>query len=127
MDARELKFLDESFNTATSFFTLMYIKGSDHEKVLSEIFRILKPGGTFLIWDAIISKKSDSVQDRVLVPLTIKLPQEEVETGYGVRMPDEDHNLAYYVRLAEAAGFSILNKKSRDRTIFIKAQKPDSK
>jgi ubiquinone/menaquinone biosynthesis C-methylase UbiE len=127
MDARELKFLDESFNTATSFFTLMYIKGSDHEKVLSEIFRVLRPGGTFLIWEAMISKKSDSMQDRVLVPLTIHLPQGKVETGYGVRMPGENHDLAYYVRLAEAVGFSISHKESRDRTLFIKAQKPDSK
>jgi ubiquinone/menaquinone biosynthesis C-methylase UbiE len=127
MDARELKFLDASFNTATSFFTLMYIKGGDHEKVLSEIFRILSPGGKFLLWDAIISKKSDSDKDRVLVPLTIQLPQGKVETGYGVRMPGEDHDLDYYVKLLETADFRILQRKSQDRTLFIEAQKPDSK
>ena len=33
MDARDLKFLDKTFNTVTCFFTLMYIDGKDHEKV----------------------------------------------------------------------------------------------
>ena len=127
MDARELKFLDETFNTATSFFTLMYIKGSDHAKVFDEVFRVLKPGGKFLIWEAIISKKSDSVQDRVLVPLTINLPQGKIETGYGVRMPPEDHDLDYYLNMAEAAGFNILNKYTRERTVYIEVQKPISK
>ena len=30
MDATDLQFLDGAFSAATSFFTLMYIKGSDH-------------------------------------------------------------------------------------------------
>jgi ubiquinone/menaquinone biosynthesis C-methylase UbiE len=127
MDARELRFLDETFNTATSFFTLMYIKGGDHVKVMGEVFRVLKPGGKFLVWDAIISKKTDSVQDRVLVPLTISLPGGKVETGYGVRMPKEDHDLDYYVKLAEATGFNVLVKKTKDRTFYIELQKPISK
>jgi ubiquinone/menaquinone biosynthesis C-methylase UbiE len=97
MDARDLKFLDKTFNTVTSFFTLMYINGNDHEKVFGEMFRVLKPGGKLLLWGAIIPKQTNSNQNRVLVPLTIKLPQQEVRTGYGVRLPQEDHDLAYYV------------------------------
>jgi SAM-dependent methyltransferase len=127
MDARDLKFLDRTFNTVTSFFTLMYIKGSDHEKIFHEVFRVLKPGGKFLIWDAIISKQADSIQDRVLVPLTIELPHGKVETGYGVRLPQEDHDLNYYIKLAEGTGFNIILKNSRDRTFYIEAQKLKSK
>lgn len=48
MDASDLQFLDQSFDTATSFFTLMYIKGSDHEDVFREIHRGLRPGGEVL-------------------------------------------------------------------------------
>ena len=47
MDATDLKFIDNSFNTATSFFTLIYIPDSDHEKVFSEVYRVLAPGGVF--------------------------------------------------------------------------------
>ena len=53
MDARELQFLDSSFETVTAFFTLMYISESDHEKVFSEVHRILAPGGKFLIWEGL--------------------------------------------------------------------------
>ncbi len=124
MDARDLKFLDKTFNTVTSFFTLMYINGNDHEKVFREMFRVLKPGGKLFLWGAIIPKQTDSNQDRVIVPLTIKLPQKEVRTGYGVRMPQEDHDLAYYIKMSEKVGFKVAFKESKNRVFHIIAQKP---
>ena len=63
MDARDLQFLDGSFSTATSFFTLMYIKAPDHEKVFNEVFRVLAPGGVFLIWDVIFPQRPDANKD----------------------------------------------------------------
>jgi hypothetical protein len=39
MDARDLKFLDDDFTTATVFFTFMYIAAADHEQVFKELFR----------------------------------------------------------------------------------------
>ena len=50
MDARELKFTDASFSTATVFFTFMYIAPADHEKVFRELYRVLRPGGTAFVW-----------------------------------------------------------------------------
>jgi len=125
MDARDLQFLDQTFNTVTSFFTLMYIDGNDHEKVFNEIFRVLKPGGRLLIWDAIIPKYTDSLHDRVLVPLRIKLPQGEVETGYGAHLPREDHDLTYYVTLSEKTGFKIVLKELKNTIFHMVVQKPE--
>ena len=51
MDANELLFLEDSFQVVTSFFTLMNIKASQHEKVFSEVYRVLRSGGQFLVWD----------------------------------------------------------------------------
>jgi len=126
MDARDLQFLDNTFNTATAFFTLLYIHGDDHEKVFQEVYRVLKPNGKFLIWDANIPNLKDTDKDRVLVTMTIKLPDQDVETGYGVRLPNIDHDLSYYIKIAEKAGFKVVAKETKDKTFFLELQKTDS-
>jgi ubiquinone/menaquinone biosynthesis C-methylase UbiE len=52
-DATELPFADQSFAAAVCQFGLMFVP--DKARVMSETYRILKPGGTFLfnVWDAI--------------------------------------------------------------------------
>ena len=124
MDARELQFLDGTFSVATSFFTLMYIKGPDHERVFSEVFRVLIPGGLFLIWDAVLPQRLDADKDIAVFPLLVKLPNEEIATGYGVSWPEEEQDLSYYVKLAEDAGFHVVAQRENDRVLFLQLQKP---
>jgi ubiquinone/menaquinone biosynthesis C-methylase UbiE len=124
MDARELGFLDGTFQTATCFFTLMYIDGSDHEKVFREVHRVLAPGGRFLVWDVVLPAEHDEGKEIAVFPLRIRLPDKEVETGYGTHWPERDQNLAHYVRIAEAAGFEVKQSQEKGRWLSLKLVKP---
>ena len=88
MDVTDMQFMDDSFASAASFFTLMYIPGELKQKTFAEIFRVLKPGGIFYLWDLLfpaheISKESMLTQGRdiLVIPLTITTPKSVIETG----------------------------------------------
>ena len=124
MDARDLKFVDGTFEVAASFFTLMYIDGSDHSKVFDEVFRVLLPGGRFLVWDVVLEPPADDGKTVVVVPLTVQIPGKEIQTGYGVAFPDRTQDLAYYKRLALARGFELVAEHAEGRWFHIAFQKP---
>jgi len=123
MDGRDLKFLDSSFPTATVFFTFMYISPSDHEKVFSEIFRVLEPGGRLLVWDAIFPEQKEEKQERAVFMLKITLPDKVINTGYGVRYPENEQGILYYKELAKKAGFEILSEREDDNWFFLEFKK----
>ncbi|MHA2249897.1 MAG: class I SAM-dependent methyltransferase [Candidatus Kariarchaeaceae archaeon] len=108
MDAKELKFIDSSFEVATCFFTLMYIEQMDHKTVLKEIFRVLKPGGKLFIWDIVLPEPpTDGLEKEFYaVKLHIKLPNNEIETGFGTKW-DHTQDIDYFKRIAWNVGFQI--------------------
>jgi len=124
MDATDLKFLDSTFNATTSFFTLMYIKDPDHAKVFNEVFRVLAPGGLFMIWDAVFTERVDKEKDMAVFPLLIQLPDKEIETGYGVVWPEKGRELSHYTQLAEAAGFDVITQEETDQVFYLELMKP---
>jgi len=125
MDARELGFLDASFPTVTAFFSFMYMANEDHRCVFEQVFRVLAPGGRFLIWDAVLPPRADRERDIAVVPVTVELPRGgEVSTRYGVRWPIAGRDAAYYPRLAAALGFEVVSEHVTDRHISIALRKP---
>lgn len=125
MDARELQFLDDTFNTATAFFSLMYLKNrQDYEKVFDEVFRVLKPGGQFLIWEMSVPQRIKDAGDVYVVPLVVKVKDKEIETGYGRPLPDENHDPGFYLDLARKRGFEVVEQSEDGKIIILQLRKP---
>ena len=124
MDARDLKFMDKAFDTATVFFTFMYIAPADHAKVLQEIHRVLRPGGRLLIWDVVFPRKTDPGQAAVLYPLHIQLPAKTINTGYGVRIA-EGQGAEHFAELARTAGFEVVTRQDEAGWFHLELKRGD--
>ena len=123
MDAKDLKFLNESFDTVTVFFTMMYIKLLAHEQVFKEIYRVLKPKGELFIWDLNIPKKKiEEEKDAYAVRLEVDLGAKKIESGYGTKW-DKGVDMTHYVNLGESVGLKILEKNINGETFFLKFRK----
>jgi len=123
MDACDLKFIDNSFNTAVIFYTLMYIKSSDHEKVFNEVYRVLKHNGKLIIWDVNLPARTGPAPENIAYYFKFKLPNTIINTGYGVRRPDKEQDLQYYIDIAEKTGFRILESSQNGPSLYLEAQK----
>ena len=124
MDARELKFLDCTFDTVTAFFSLMFIHPDDHERVFQEIFRVLTPGGRFLFWDVEIQPRPEPARDVMTFRLKVKLPYTVIETGYGTPYTEKQVTQEEYIALAEKTGFQVVERDRAGQAFFCKFQKP---
>lgn len=122
MNAKDLQFLDEAFDTTTAFFTLMYIPISDHEKVFKEIYRVTKKGGEFVMWDFKIPKREGSDKEFYGLYLKVKIGDKEIETGYATRWKNEQ-DLEYYLDLGNSIGFKSVETKVIDEMFYVRFQK----
>lgn len=120
MDATDLKFLPNTFDVCTAFFSLMYIPVNRHLKVFEEVYEVLKKKGRFLIWDVEIPKMDESFGEFVVL-LKIKLPNEEIETGYGSRWQVQD--VGHFRELAKQTEFQVLNSRSQDNIFYLEMLK----
>jgi ubiquinone/menaquinone biosynthesis C-methylase UbiE len=111
-DAKELPFLDETFDAVTAFFFLMYVPISDRASVLTEAFRVLSPGGKFYIWDVKIPSRGERTQDVFVVPVEAKLRDRTIKTGYGVGWDDREMSVDSIIQMTQDAGFAVEDEAS---------------
>lgn len=119
MDARELAFLENSFDAVTAFFTLMYIKKTDHERVFSEIYRVLRKGGKFILWDTEIPEYDGGIKDIFVIKLQISTPNKQIETGYGTLRKDKMQDIKYFVNMGIKADFKVIKEEQNDAVFKI--------
>ena len=109
MDARELKFLDNSIDNVTCFYSLMYMSEADIDKVLAEIYRVLVPAGGLWIWDTCIP--CPQAEDIFLAPLEVNLPDETITPTYGISWR-RSQSLESMEQKCVATGFTTVKKES---------------
>jgi SAM-dependent methyltransferase len=120
MDATDLKFLPNSFDICTAFFSLLYIPKSKHTKVFEEAHKVLKDNGQFLLWDVKIPSAEKEYR-QFIVPLKVQLPNKTVETGYGVKWQTQDIN--HFKELAKEHKFKVIDEWSKGETLHLKMLK----
>ena len=127
MDATDLKFLDASFDTATAFFSLMYMRPEIQQRVFAEVFRVLTRGGRWIIWDAVIPRALENDTRGPVFRFRFHLPGKVVQTGYGTFWPEKPMDLDYYKRLARETGFEIARAEQQAgafQTVTLEFRKP---
>ena len=120
MDATDLRFLPESFDVCTAFFSLMYIPKDKHLKVFEEAHRVLRNNGKLLIWDVKIPEKFGDYK-AFMVRLKVRLPNEETEAGYGVKW--QTQNIAYFRDLAQKTKFNVVSEWSKGEIFYLEMWK----
>jgi hypothetical protein len=102
----------------------MYIKTTaDLEKVFQELFRTLAASGQFLIWDMDVPERMTDEKDVYVVPVAVRVADQEIETGYGQPWPDEKRDLAFYLGLAEKTGFRVVEQRKTGQVFYLRLQK----
>lgn len=124
MDATHLDFLDDSFQTITCFYSLMYMSVEVQEEVFGEIARVLKPGGRCLVWDYIIPAQGEREKMIAAFKLSVRMKDRVIDTGYGTRWPAVDLDAEHYVSLANSAGLDVVKKILRPPTFYLELIKP---
>ncbi len=113
MDARQLNFLDNTFSAATAFFSLMYFdKTEDIQAAFAELYRVLKDGGLFYLWDVNIKERPETEKEIFAVRLRCFVNEHVCETAYGCPWPNEERDSCFYRRLLESQGFEHVSTET---------------
>lgn len=123
MDATELKFLDNTFDVVTCFYSLMYMSEKTVNKCLEEALRVLKPGGCLWIWDT--EMPWEKTADAFVVYLDITLASGHITPGYGVGW----HRGQSYDSIAgicDKIGFVSTQGAGDGKKIFLQAWKKEA-
>ncbi|HPR42272.1 MAG TPA: methyltransferase domain-containing protein [Candidatus Methanofastidiosa archaeon] len=122
MDATEMGFTDRVFDTATAFFSFMYMDRDSVSKVLRESCRVLKDGGELHIWDMRIPKRDRDDKGVYAILLKIDIGGKVIETGYGTRW-NKVQDIDQISAMALESGFEEVDRKDEGDTFYLKMRK----
>ncbi len=121
-DASNLEYSDGKFESATAFFSGMYMTEEVLERVFQEVYRVLALNGEFWVWDAVISYEIGPF----IIPIRVITPSnKEIETAYGKRRVITDRLVEQVSTLLKKTGFSTELISSNQFWYFLNATKKD--
>lgn len=112
-NSEELPYLDNYFHAVTSVFLFHELPGVARQNVINECFRVVKPGGTFIICDSI--QVSDSPE---LEPIMHNFYETFHEPYYRHYMTDD------LVERLQKAGFENIETQVHFMSKYLIAHKP---
>lgn len=116
MDATSLSFGECTFDHVTAFYSLMYMSREEQKKAIQEVYRVLKQGGTFHIWDAVIPSAYP-------VPFNVDLEVDAagtiVHTTYGIVKRDTQ-NLELFIEMCRETGLVLSEKSSCNSHFYLR-------
>ena len=118
-DAAKVPCRDHSFDSATAFFSCMYMPDHVKENVFRETRRVLKPGGEFWIWDGHMASRSKVFGLRVQVDF---YGNRAIRTVYGVKARDQSS--ASISAMLREAGFATQVLADEKHWFLIRAGTP---
>ena len=124
MDATELQFLDSSFKTVTAFFSMMYMDDETKAKVFSEVYRVLKSGSDFYLWDLKVPKQPEGSKPIYAIGLMIHLPNTDIQTGYGCPWALREQDIELFKKLGKDTGFKLEEETVDENIFFLRFTKP---
>ncbi|MDD3842950.1 MAG: class I SAM-dependent methyltransferase [Candidatus Izemoplasmatales bacterium] len=116
-DARNLPFGDATFVSITAFYFFMYTNTIDHLRIFQEVYRVLRAGETFMIWDTEISPQGRQNRNLFVVPVEVEMPNKKIQTAYGTPWKDRIQTRELFRALGVETGFEVI-EGSQDRKAF---------
>jgi ubiquinone/menaquinone biosynthesis C-methylase UbiE len=122
-DGRALCFRENTFDIATLWFSLGYIRTvTAKQEVFREVFRVLRPDGLLLLQ----AFRLDCEETGAVIRIDFEFPDGTItRTGYGVAC-QQDQTIRTVTRLVSLCGFSIELCEDRGGLFVIYGRKPET-
>ena len=120
MDAKSMSFPDNSFDHVTAFYSFLFIPKPEHEQVVSEIARVLRPGGTLHVWDCEVRS---AYPEPFTVDLDVDADGEQIHATYGVMERDCVQSAERLIALCGKTKLLLEGKEIREGSFFLRFRK----
>ncbi len=116
MDATALRFAPASFDHVTFFFSLLYMDATTQARAIAEAVRVLRPGGSVRIWDAVVQQ---AYPEPFLIELDIAANGARVHTTYGIVKRDGAQDADTVCAMCEENGLTLRRREAAGGTFAL--------